>query len=235
MWKRIGKTAFAVVLLSATWWTGRFLVEPKAVIRRFDITSSKQLWPESEADQAQRLRQIETARTRLVAAIETFKQTADRLSPKLNDLLREPATLAEIDRLEKAIGRPLPAEYRAFLELHNGTSDYYFVFTFHSAEKVIALHEEHLRDLSWIDCGNHLDFRDRGDHSPRYLEIADTGVGWEIRLDLETGTTWVFQSGSGASQHCNSMTHVFEALDEWGVEVLKDGDLRAPGFGAAPL
>lgn len=231
MWKRIGTALFTVVLLFTSWATGKWLVEPASSCPRYDLTLDP-VWSESPSE---RKTQIEIAKTELSAVLDRVKRKVNELSPKLNERLRPPATNREIDQLEKAIGRQLPAEYRAFLELHNGTSGYYFVLRFHSVEKVLEKYHHNLQFLLEYENQTLESYETNGDESPRYLEIADTGVGFKIRLDLVTGTTWVFQSSSGASKHCDSMTHVFESLLEWGVEILDDGDLWVSDFGTAPL
>ena len=52
-----------------------------------------------------------------------------------------PASADQIVRLERILGHPLPPNYRAFLELHNGWSD------FHGDGKLLAV-EDH--ESSWV-------------------------------------------------------------------------------------
>lgn len=230
MWKRAGRVFLIALFLLAAWLSGRWMVEPPSVRPHYQLTDSP-VWLD---DSIERESQLNAARKRLASVIDEVKQNVEKLSPKLNQRLCTPAATADIDHLEETIGRRLPTDYRAFLELHDGTSDFYFTYQFHSVEKLLELYKECVERLTYSDYGYHFKFENDGAESPRYLEIADSGVGWEIRLDLETGMTWVFQSASGASHHCNSVTHVFETLRDRGAELLKDGELWVPEFGAAP-
>ncbi len=229
MWKRIRTVLFTAVLLFTSWAAGKWLVEPASSCPRYDLTLGA-LWSESPSE---RKTQIELAKTKLSAALDRVKRKINELSPKLNERLRPPATDREIDQLEKAIGRQLPAEYRAFLELHNGTSGGYVVAQFHSVEKVLEKYHHNLQYLLFYENQTLEGYETDGTESPRYLEIADTGVGIEIRLDLVTGTTWLFQSSNGASKHWDSMTHVFESILKWDIETLDDGDRWLPDFEAS--
>ena len=63
---------------------------------------------------------------RLVRELQAAKKEFDRLSEdeEGEHKLGPPATPQQIAKLEAMVGKPLPASYRAFLELHNGWSDF---------------------------------------------------------------------------------------------------------------
>lgn len=107
--------------------------------------------------------------------------------PTVVESLNAPASLDDIESLEREMGYTLPEDFKAYLLVHNGQDDPSRLQTFCEEGNILSIHSiietyRMLNDINESDSSGASDWWARN-----YLPITDC-EGDHLAIDLETGT-----------------------------------------------
>ena len=129
-----------------------------------------------------------------------FVTVVRKEAPKQLDVLQPPAPLADIERLEVALRVRLPADYRGWLQLHDGCKPGFetalIVFDLLSVDRIMTMTRRARAELA-----------DRTDDKPladggwndTAIFIGESYTGWELVMDCADGIPLCYQKHGYAS------------------------------------
>lgn len=131
------------------------------------------------------------------------------IAPHYQQLLEPPATEETLGNLEKALDVALPSDFREFLKMHNGChgKKLFIAFSLFSADEVASRTKRVREDLNESDRS----FTEGGWDSQKLL-IGDSYVGWELALDCNSGTLFVYAQSNYALPLAGSFTDYLVGL-----------------------
>lgn len=133
------------------------------------------------------------------------------ISPHYKQVLNRSATENALNALEKTLDVSLPSDYREFLKIHNGChgSKLLVAFALFSTDEIASKTKMIREDFK----ESRKTFTDGGWDSQK-LMVGDSGVGWTLAIDCNSGAPFVYAQSNYALPLAKSFTAYLVGLKD---------------------